>query len=185
MSVKLRNWLLLIVITMLVLAADQISKTIVQHNMYLGQSIDVINPFFAITYSENSGASFGFLPQAGDIFLVLAFVIVIGLFIFFPRIPQSAALTRIGIALVCGGALGNAIDRLAHGAVIDFIHYQIPGVISNVSNLADHAIVIGVILILIDSWRSEGKKKEAKLTETTLPVDALEAAEDEQEKPAL
>lgn len=185
MSTKLRNWITLIVIVTLVLAADQISKNIVQRNMYLGQSIDVIDPFFAITYSENSGASFGFLPQAGDIFLMLAFVIAIGIFIFYPRIPQSAMLTRIGIALVCGGALGNAIDRLVQGAVIDFIHYQIPGVISNVSNLADHAIVIGVILILIDSWRSEGKKKqETKAAEVTSPADAPEPVE-EQEKTAL
>ncbi len=184
MSLKLRHWIFLIIIASLVLAVDQISKNIIQHNMYLGQSIEIINPVFAITYSENSGASFGFLPQAGDIFLVLAFTIVIGLFIFFPRIPQSAVLTRIGIALVCGGALGNAIDRLAHGAVIDFIHYQIPGVVSNVSNLADHAIVIGVILILIDSWRSEGKKKEAKLAEASAIIDAPETPE-EQEKTAL
>ncbi|KXK56985.1 MAG: Signal peptidase II, partial [Chlorobi bacterium OLB7] len=89
MSTKLRNWITLIVIVTLVLAADQISKNIVQRNMYLGQSIDVIDPFFAITYSENSGASFGFLPQAGDIFLMLAFVIAIGIFIFYPRIPPK------------------------------------------------------------------------------------------------
>jgi len=180
MSAKLRNWILLFAVTGLVLAADQISKNIVQRTMYLGQSIDIINPFFAITYSENSGASFGFLPQAGDIFLILAIVIVTGIFIFYPRIPQKAALTRIGIALVCGGALGNAVDRLTQGAVIDFIHYEIPGVISNVSNLADHAIVIGVILILINSWRYEDKKKEA-----AAPIEISDNGDDKPDKTTL
>jgi signal peptidase II len=58
-----------------------------------------------------------------------------------------------------GGALGNALDRATIGAVIDFIHYTIPNVISNVSNLADHAIVGGVILILFDSWVTEPRRR--------------------------
>jgi signal peptidase II len=65
------------------------------------------------------------------------------------------------MGLICGGALGNVLDRLQHGFVVDFIHYQIPGVISNVSNLADHAIVLGVILIYVDSWLMDRKGKPA------------------------
>ena len=58
------------------------------------------------------------------------------------------------IGLVIGGAVGNALDRLQHGHVVDFIHYQIPNLISNVSNLADHAIVCGVLLVIAESfWR--------------------------------
>jgi signal peptidase II len=77
--------------------------------------------------------------------------------VFFPRVPEKARVTRLGMGLVIGGALGNAFDRVNHGAVIDFIHYQIPGVVSNVSNLADHAIVVGVLLIVLQSWRSDEK----------------------------
>jgi signal peptidase II len=155
MSRSARRWLLLIGVAGLVVLIDQITKNAVLASLFIGQSIapiPALTPWFQITPSFNTGAAFGFLPQAGDVFLLLAAAIVVGLFFFYPRIGDRAWLTRIGIALVVGGAFGNAIDRLTHGAVVDFIHYTIPGVISNVSNLADHAIVIGVALILIDSW---------------------------------
>ena len=63
----------------------------------------------------------------------------------------------LATGIVVGGAIGNVIDRLQHGHVIDFIHYQIPGFVSNVSNLADHAIVGGVLLIIGESFWRERK----------------------------
>jgi signal peptidase II len=123
------------------------------------QPIPALAPFFQITRSENTGAAFGFLPQVGDLFLVIAVVVVSAMIYFYPRIPAQAKLTQFGIGLICGGALGNALDRLEYGLVVDFIHYQIPGIISNVSNLADHAIVLGVMLIFMDSWLTERAKK--------------------------
>ena len=153
-----RNWLLLVVVIGVVLTVDQITKRLILDTMLIGetrQPVPALAPYFQFTRSENTGAAFGFLPQGGDIFLVIAVIVVIAMFFFYPRIPADGGLTRVGIGLICGGALGNALDRLQHGPVIDFIHYQIPGLISNVSNLADHAIVLGVALIFIDSWRSE------------------------------
>src|SRR5690606_33933225 len=140
----------------------QISKRIVVDTLMLGEShqpIPALADFFQITRSQNSGAAFGFLAQAGDIFLVIAVVVTVALVLFYRRLPDNATLTRIGIGMVCGGALGNALDRIEYGAVVDFIHYTIPGVVSNVSNLADHAIVFGVIIIFIDSWRSDRKEE--------------------------
>jgi signal peptidase II len=157
----MRRWLLLFLTIAAVLAVDQITKRIVVDTMLLGQShqpIPAIADFFQITRSQNTGAAFGFLAQAGDIFLIIAVVVTVALVLYYRRLPDYATLTRFGIGLVCGGALGNALDRIEYGAVVDFIHYQIPGVISNVSNLADHAIVIGVIIIFIDSWRMERKE---------------------------
>jgi signal peptidase II len=157
-----RRWLLLVSIVIVVLIIDQISKQWVIDRMVLYQTIEPIPalvPFFQLTYSQNTGAAFGFLPQAGDIFLIIAVVVVIGMFYFYPRVPDNGQLTRIAIGLICGGALGNALDRLQHGHVVDFIHYQIPGLISNVSNLADHAIVLGVILIFIESWLHDRQQK--------------------------
>lgn len=157
-----RKWAVLLAIIGLTLAVDQVTKQIIMSQLMLGESVQPIPalaPLFQITYSENLGAAFGFLPQASDIFLVIAFIVVIAMLIFYPRVPDHLRVTRYAMGLVCGGALGNAFDRLQHGAVIDFIHYTIPGVISNVSNLADHAIVIGVLLMLIESWRSEPAKR--------------------------
>jgi signal peptidase II len=151
-----RRWLLLLAIVLAVLLVDQVTKRIIVERLQLGQTIQPIEalvPFFQVTYSLNTGAAFGFLPEAGDLFLIIAIIVVIVMFFYYPRLPDAAGLTRIGLGLICGGALGNAIDRLTYGHVVDFIHYQIPGVISNVSNLADHAIVLGVILVLIESIR--------------------------------
>ncbi|MDL1900064.1 signal peptidase II [Anaerolineae bacterium CFX9] len=162
------RWLRLFALILLVLIIDQVTKRIVMNALQLGESIDLIpflSPLFRITYSQNTGAAFGFLPQGSDIFLIIAVVVTLAMIYYFPRLPAHAGLSRIGIGLLCGGALGNAIDRIDHGAVIDFIHYTIPGLISNVSNLADHAIVFGVLLILIESWRTGDEKKTAETTQ--------------------
>lgn len=157
-----RRWLYLLITLSLVIAADQFTKRLIVNDLRVGETrrlIPALSPFFQITRSQNTGAAFGFLPLAGDIFLVIALVIVLAMLFFYPRIAEEAWLTRIATGMICGGALGNVIDRLTYGYVVDFIHYQIPGLISNVSNLADHAIVLGVILIFIESWLSEQRLK--------------------------
>lgn len=156
---------------MSVLLSDQLSKLWVIDNLLLGESIQplpFLTPYFQITRSFNTGAAFGFLPEVGDIFIVIAFVVVIGIFFFYPRIPDEAVLTRLATGMVAGGALGNAVDRIIHGHVVDFIHYQIPNVISNVSNIADHAIVGGVLLIIYESWRLEKRQQALALEEPTV-----------------
>lgn len=158
----LRRWIELFAVIGVVLLVDQLTKRLVVDSLALGQAIEPIpalRDFFQITRSHNTGASFGILPQAGDLFLVIALGIVIGMIVFYPRIPLEARVRRLALAMVCGGALGNAIDRLEYGYVIDFIHYTIPGLVSNVSNLADHAIVLGVLILFIESWLAERQEK--------------------------
>jgi signal peptidase II len=154
--------MMLAAIIAVVLVIDQVSKRLVVDQLPLGvptQPIPALAPFFQFTYTHNSGAAFGFLPQTGDLFLLIAIVVVAAMLYFYPRIPANGHLTRIAIGMICGGALGNALDRLQYGVVIDFIHYQIPGVISNVSNPADHAIVLGVIIIFLESWLLDRHKE--------------------------
>jgi signal peptidase II len=178
LSVKTRNWLFVFALIVAVLTADQISKRWIVDNLRLNemrQPIPALSPFFQIVRSQNTGAALGFLPQAGDLFLVIAVIVVLGMLYYYPRIPPHAHISRIATGLICGGALGNAADRLTYGHVVDFIHYQIPNLISNVSNVADHAIVLGVILIFIESWRSERAEARAKASATessaTLPLE--------------
>jgi signal peptidase II len=162
---RLKRWGLLLLVVGAVLTIDQVSKRLVVTSMELYEShqpIPAIEEVFQITRTFNNGAAFGFLPESGDVFLVIAVVVVFALFLFFPRIPEPARLTRLATGLVCGGALGNALDRLEYGHVVDFIHYQIPGIVSNVSNLADHAIVLGVLLIFYDNWRLERRLAQAE-----------------------
>jgi signal peptidase II len=174
MSRNRKRLVLLVSLIMIVLLLDQISKQWIIDNLYRGETIEpipVLSDYFQLTYSQNNGAAFGFLPQAGDLFLVIAIFVVIALIIYYPRIPDEAIITRVATALVCGGALGNVVDRVRHEHVVDFIHYQIPGIISNVSNIADHAIVFGVLLILLDSWLLErnARKQEKESMIITAP----------------
>lgn len=167
-----RNWITLFLTIAAVLIVDQITKNLVIQTLELHethQPIPFLVPLFQITRSENNGAAFGFLPQAGDFFLIIAVVVVLAMVYYYPRVAPNARLTRFAIGLICGGALGNALDRLQHGVVIDFIHYQIPNLISNVSNLADHAIVFGVILIFIDSWQMERSAPAPELDDSNTP----------------
>lgn len=177
-SRHLRRWLLLVGVALAVIAVDQLSKGLVVARLDLGESravIPALSPYFQFTRSFNTGAAFGLLAGVGGVFLVLALVIVAGLVLFYPRVPDEAGPTRLALGLVCGGALGNALDRLQHGHVVDFIHYQIPGLISNVSNLADHAIVLGVIIILLDSWRLDRHKARREAAQAQPPAESESA----------
>lgn len=164
MNSTLRRWLRLLLIAGSVLIIDQVTKRLIVDDLALYESrspIPFLSPVFQITRSHNTGASFGILPNAGDVFAIIAMVVVAVLIFLYPRIPDDKRLMWLATGLICGGALGNVIDRLAYGYVVDFIHYQIPGVISNVSNIADHAVVGGVILFFIASWREEREKATA------------------------
>ncbi|MEO8607554.1 MAG: signal peptidase II [Chloroflexota bacterium] len=177
MSRKTRHWILLFVLIAAVITADQLSKRWIVDNLRVGESrqpIPALSPFFQLTRSQNTGAAFGFLSQAGDLFLIIAMIVVVVMLYLYPRIPDNGRLSRLATGLICGGALGNAIDRVAYGHVIDFIHYQIPGLISNVSNPADHAIVLGVILIFIESWRAE-RARSSSIAATQQPNESLPA----------
>ena len=175
-NATVRRWLRLLIIVGLVLAIDQITKRMVVDDLILGEThhiVPFLSPFFQIVRSHNTGASFGLLPRAGDLFAVVAVVVVLVLLYLYPRIPDNKRLQWLATGLIIGGALGNVLDRLSYGYVVDFINYQIPSVISNVSNLADHAIVLGVILFFISSWRDErehaAQKSQAPQPNTDTP----------------
>jgi len=147
------------------LLIDQLTKTWIVQNMMLYESripIPALGDFFRITRTFNTGAAFGIFSESGEIFLVIAVVVVIVMLYVYPRIPHGQWLLRFGMGLVAAGALGNAIDRLVYGHVVDFINYRIPNLFSNVSNLADHAITGGVILILIDNLIQERRERRQK-----------------------
>src|SRR5262245_23547077 len=115
MSRSVRNWLLLLIVIGVVIAVDQLTKhtvinTLEVHETY--EPIPAIGSVFQITRSENTGAAFGFLPDSGILFLVIAVVVVAAMLYYFPRIPIDATLTHIAIGMICGGALGNALDRV-------------------------------------------------------------------------
>jgi signal peptidase II len=152
------RWGVLIGVGGLVIALDQTVKWLVSTRLTPGQSwapIPAIASFIKITYSYNSGAAFGMLPQASDLFLLLALITVVAFVVSYPRLPSHASLSRVSIGLISGGALSNALDRVLIHHVIDYVHVQLTPTFSNISNLADHAITLGVVLLLIDQWLAE------------------------------
>ena len=157
MRPTLKHWVILLGTIGLVLAADQLTKRYIESALAPGQTvipIPALSDYFRIVRSHNTGAAFGFLPDAGWLFSIIAICVSIGMLLAHTRMPAADWSKRLAMGLIIGGALGNVIDRLRIDYVIDFINYRIPGVISNVSNIADHGVVGGVILLLILSWRS-------------------------------
>jgi len=157
-----RKWRTLPLAAGLVLALDQLAKWLTVTNLELGESWQVIpgiSSFIRVTRSYNTGAAFGIFPAGSDLFLIVALVTA-GVFIYmFPRMPEDARLSKVGISLIIGGALSNAIDRLRFEHVVDYVHVQLTPTFANISNFADHAITLGVILLLIDQWLQERRQQ--------------------------
>lgn len=161
MSQTIKRWGLLVGAAGAVLALDQGAKYLVMQRLALGESwapLPVLDGWLLITRSFNTGAAFGMLPMASDFFLILALITVAAFVIGYPHLPDRASLSRLAVALVVGGALSNAIDRLRFDHVIDYVHVQITPTFSNISNFGDHAITLGVILLLMDQWLIERRK---------------------------
>lgn len=151
----LKKWYWGLGMLFLIFLLDQISKYCILNIVNLPQkgSVPVI-PFFNFTMVWNRAITFGMLGQFGSwgsvIFSVSAFVIAASLFIWMIRARKIWVIMSLGA--IVGGALGNILDRLRFGAVVDFIHFHVAGWSWYVFNVADSAIVCGVIILLIDAF---------------------------------
>ncbi len=138
-------------IVLVTLLLDQFSKYIITSRMLQGESIPVFPPVFYITYILNPGAAFGILANRTTFFIVLSLLVIVGALVFYRYLPKERTLMCLASGLVVGGALGNLIDRVRLGRVIDFLDFRVWPIF----NLADSAIVIGALLLIIDLWRNE------------------------------
>jgi signal peptidase II len=143
------------------LAADQGSKWFVLRGLGLGAGeVITITPFFDLVLAMNRGISYGLLPQDSELgrwILVMVNLAAAGLFVFWLRRARSGLLAA-ALGLLVGGALGNAIDRAAYGAVVDFISLHALGWHWYIFNVADAAIVAGVIGLLYDALYGSATK---------------------------
>jgi len=134
---------------------DQGTKLAIDSSMKLYQSIPVL-PFFKLTYVHNTGAAFSFLSEAGGwqrwFFAGLALAISCVIAVWLARLKQHETLLAVALALVLGGAIGNLIDRLAYGYVIDFLDVYYQTWHWPAFNIADSAITLGVVLMLLESF---------------------------------
>lgn len=124
---------------------DRLTKIIIQKYMVVGESIPVIKDVFHLTYYRNPGAAFNLFAHRTEFFIFVTIIIMAVIVYYYNEIPSDKKFARVALALQFGGAAGNFTDRLMGGYVIDFLDFRI----CPVFNIADSAIVIGVILL---SW---------------------------------
>ena len=143
--------------------ADQMSKAIIRQNMNLYESIVVIPSFFHITYITNDGMAFGInFPFGIYVFSTISVVFTLVLFWYLWTIKDQDFIIRAGIGLIIAGAIGNLIDRLFLGKVVDFLDFMIGDLHWYVFNFADSYVTVGMCIMLYDSFVLE-KKRERQI----------------------
>jgi signal peptidase II len=156
------------VTTALIVLLDQVTKLYVDASMPLHESIPVIPGFFSITHIRNPGAAFGFLAEASPLFRSVFFVVVTILAIslvlhYIWKSNDGETLLTFGLSLILAGAVGNLIDRVRLGEVIDFLDIYIGAYHWPAFNVADSAISVGAVILFIEIIRQgRGKDAEAK-----------------------
>lgn len=179
---------ILLCISILVVTLDQLSKTIVANNMQVGESIVLIKNLFSLTYVRNEGAAWGILANHRWIFLVLTAIAIIAIPIITYKLRDFGYFFGTSMALIWGGAIGNMIDRLFYGSVVDFIEATF--IDFPVFNIADSCVVVGgimlfIYLVFINKTLFKSEKKPETVSDedeeksTTSEVKAVSAQEGE------
>jgi signal peptidase II len=150
----------------LVVLVDQLSKRWVTAWLREGQSWDVVPwlaSVFRITHVTNTGAAFGLFRGWGDFFIVVAVVVIVAIVVYYRHLPDGQWLMRVALGLQLGGAIGNLVDRLRQGFVVDFIDLNFwPLHNWPVFNLADSSLVAGVTLLALWMIWEERRERNRK-----------------------
>ncbi|WP_249029959.1 signal peptidase II [Tannockella kyphosi] len=133
-----------------ILVVDQLTKVIVEASMQLASSHTIIDKFFYFTYAQNKGAAWSMLEGHVSLFILIGFVAGIGMIFYFLKTKENEILTRFGLVLAFAGMIGNVIDRVRLGYVVDFIDFIILGYDFPIFNVADMALVIGLGLVILE-----------------------------------
>jgi len=161
------RYLIIALISLSTVALDQISKVQIMQTMRLHESIPVVSEFFSLTYIRNPGAAFGLLASSGQTFRLVFFgltsVFALGLLgMIFYRLRQDDWVGQLSIAGILGGAIGNLLDRVRFGEVIDFLDFYVNGYHWPAFNVADAAISVGVFFLILH-FALEKKEEEGVL----------------------
>jgi signal peptidase II len=154
----LKSYILLAVIAGTIIALDIWTKNLVIKYVPVGEYWSPwpwLLPYARIIHISNTGVAFGMFQGFGDVFKYLSMIVALIIIIYYPRVPASDWTLRIAMGMQLGGALGNLIDRIRFGYVVDFVS------VGNfaVFNVADSSITVGVVILLLGLWLQERKKK--------------------------
>ena len=157
------SFLVLLGVAVIVLALDQLTKAWVATSLPEGgwwSPLPGLWRVFRITHITNSGAAFGIFPNQGNFFILIAVVVALAIVLYYRHLPAGAWLIRVSLGLQLGGAIGNLLDRIRYGHVVDFIDIGFWPIF----NLADASIVVGVAILAYYLWRQDHVMSDSVLT---------------------
>lgn len=174
-----RKRLLWLIIPLLIIAADQGTKHLVRENIGRYDRIEIIDGVFMLNHVENKGAAFGIFANLPDgyrelVLSTLGGVALILVVLYSTRLSPNEWISQLGLHMIFAGAVGNMMDRFIYGSVTDFLLFELGDFSWPSFNIADSVIVLGVMLLLLDTFRP---RKETEITEAAeTEQDAIEAA---------
>jgi signal peptidase II len=135
-----------------------------------GESLPIIDGFFHLTYVENAGIAWGLFADAGRggkfVLGAISVIAATGIIVYAVRTPVSERWTHWGLTLILGGVLGNLTDRINHGAVVDFLDFTIGSYKWPTFNIADMAISLGALILIVDALRSPPEEGRPQPTQS-------------------
>ncbi len=154
-----------IILGIVVLILDIMTKLVAELNLCSVDTVAIWENVFHFTYVENRGIAFGLFSDARLLFIVFSILILIILAVVYTKTPVRTRWMKVGTALIYGGALGNLLERLAKGYVVDFIDFRL--INFPVFNIADIAVCVGAVMLVIHFFVSDNENKEtvAKMRE--------------------
>lgn len=143
----------IIILSSIFLIIDILIKLLIKNILIVNESIKVINNFFYITYVKNTGAAWSILSGKQLFLIIFSIIIILMLIIYLFKKKEYSNFEIIGYSLLLSGAIGNLVDRVVYGYVIDYLNFYIFNYNFPIFNIADCCIVIGIMLLFIDTWR--------------------------------
>lgn len=134
---------------LVVILLDQSAKFLIKQNLQLSQSIPIIKNILHLTHITNTGSAFGLFKGVNAFFILFSIIVIIVIFYYLKKIKKDEVKLQFAVGLLLGGTAGNLIDRLLYGRVIDFIDFRVWPVF----NVADSAVTISVVFLIILLWR--------------------------------
>ncbi|MCR8851489.1 signal peptidase II [Lysinibacillus fusiformis] len=145
-----------------VVLLDQWTKWLIVKNMEYGERIAVLDPWFGILSHRNKGAAWGMLEGQMWLFSIVTVAVICAIVYFYHKEAKGKPIFQVGLMLLLGGAIGNFIDRLFRGEVVDFVDVLIPIIKYDfpIFNVADAALTIAVVILMIGLIREDKKEKK-------------------------
>lgn len=147
-------------ISTIIIILDQLIKYLISNKIELNESIEIINYFFSITYVQNIGAAWNILSGNRWLLIMIGMISLIAIYLYFIKDKKLKKIEVITYSILIGGIIGNLIDRIVYGYVIDYLSFNIFGYHFPVFNLADICIVVSVFLMIMIEIKGSEEKHE-------------------------